>query len=78
MDRIEKAVAKLSSKEREWVRAILEQIGQKQTDNLDIKKLKGREDVFRARKGDIRIMYRIEKEKIFLLVIERRNDNTYK
>lgn len=78
MDRIDKVLTKLSSKEREWIKAILEQISRREIDNLNIKKLKGRDDIFRIRKGDIRIMYRVEKERIFLLAIERRNDNTYK
>ena len=78
MDRIAKAISKLSSKEREWVKVILEQIGKGEFGNLNIKKLKGREDIFRARKGDVRIIYRVTKGKIFVLSIERKSDNTYK
>ena len=78
MDRIDKALVKLSTKEKEWVKEILAQLSRKETDNLNIKKLKGREDIFRVRKGDIRVIYRTEKEKLFLLAIERKNDNTYK
>jgi len=78
MDRIDKALVKLSTKEKEWVKEISAQLSRKETDNLNIKKLKGREDIFRVRKGDIRVIYRTEKEKLFLLAIERKNDNTYK
>lgn len=78
MDRIDKALARLSPKEREWVRDILMRIKKDRLDDLDIKKLKGRNDIFRIRKGNIRIIYRIANKKIFLLAIERRNDNTYK
>jgi len=78
MDRIDKALVKLSTKEKEWVKEILAQLSRKETDNLNIKKLKGREDIFRARKGDIRIIYRVEREKIFLQEIKRKNENTYK
>ena len=78
MDRIDKALVKLSTKEKEWVKEISAQLSRKETDNLNIKKLKGREDIFRARKGDIRIIYRVEREKIFLQEIKRKNENTYK
>jgi len=48
--------------------------------NIDenIKKLKGREDIFRVRKGNLRIIYRIEKEEIFILTVERRSEKTYR
>jgi mRNA-degrading endonuclease RelE of RelBE toxin-antitoxin system len=50
-----------------------------QTDGLDIKKLRGRDDIFRARKGKIRIIYRgDENARFFVLAIERRNETTYK
>ncbi len=78
MDKIEKALRKLSPKERERVKQILEALARGDFAKLDIKKLKGRDDIFRARKGEIRILYRTEKGKIFLLTIERRNDTTYK
>lgn len=44
---------------------------------LDIKKLKGRNDIFRVRKGDLRIVYRQEGKRIFVLLIERRSEGTY-
>ena len=44
----------------------------------NIKKLKGREDIFRVRKGNLRIIYRIEKEEIFILTVERRSEKTYR
>lgn len=44
---------------------------------LDLKKLKGRNDVFRVRKGKIRIIFR-KTETISILAIERRSDNSYK
>lgn len=79
MDKIRKALKKLSVKEQVQVKDILKRVYRQQLANLDIKKLKGREDIFRIRKGDIRIIYRKDKEgKIFLLAIERRTDTTYK
>lgn len=78
MDKIEKALARLTEKERARVRDILTRLRAGDTKGLNIKKLKGREDIFRARKGDIRILYRTEGERIFMLAIERRNEKTYR
>ena len=79
MDRISKFLNKLSQKELTVVKDVLEKIKKGETANLDMKKLKGADNFFRVRKGDIRIIYRInEKEEIILLNIERKNDNTYK
>ena len=44
--------------------------------NLDIKKLKGNENLFRVRKGDIRIIFSVG-ESIRALSVSRRNDTTY-
>ncbi len=79
MDRIAKFLNKLNQKERNAVKYVLEKIKKGEVANLNIKKLKGGSDYFRARKGETRIIYRIDKDgEIILLSIERKNDNTYK
>ncbi len=78
MDKIKKALRKLTPKERGRVKKILEQLNSRNIGDLDIKKLKGRNDIFRARKGDIRIIYRIIEKEIFILAVERRSEKTYK
>ena len=79
MDRIEKALSKLTSKEREKIKAILTEIKSGKTEGLDVKKLKGREDIFRVRKGTLRVIYRIlESSDIVILEIARRSDTTYR
>jgi mRNA-degrading endonuclease RelE of RelBE toxin-antitoxin system len=46
---------------------------------MDIKKLRGYDDIFRVRKGSLRVMYRKDtKREIFVLAIERRGEDTYK
>jgi mRNA-degrading endonuclease RelE of RelBE toxin-antitoxin system len=77
MDKIKKALAKFSAKEREKVKEILKKLISQQPAGLDFKKIKGRDDIYRARSGKIRIIYRQLGDKIFVLAIERRNDNTY-
>lgn len=73
MDRIEKALAKLTPKERTWVMQILQRLIVGDTKGLNVKKLKGRDDIFRVRKGNVRIIYRTVKSGIFILTIERRS-----
>ena len=78
MDKIDKAIARLSEKERAWLKDILRQLSKNDLKGLDVKRLKGRDDIFRVRKGDLRIIYRMQSVKIFILAIERRNERTYK
>jgi len=78
MDRIQKSLKKLSVKERGFVKKILEQLADGDTSGLDLQKLKENEEIYRIRKGDIRIIF-IRKEKgLFILAIERRSEKTYR
>lgn len=78
MDKIEKALNKLSAKERNQVRDILTKLISNNILGLDIQKLKGHSDIFRVRKGDTRIIYRKTANSIFVLAIERRSEKTYR
>lgn len=78
MDRIEKALQKLTPRERRRIAETLERIEQNQWHGLDMKKLKSRHDIFRVRKGNIRIIFRMENKQAFILAIERRSKDTYK
>ena len=78
MDKIEKLLSRLTSKEREDVRFLLARLARKEYKGLDVKKLKGRDNIFRVRKGALRIIYRVVGDAVFLLAIERRNEKTYK
>jgi mRNA-degrading endonuclease RelE of RelBE toxin-antitoxin system len=78
MDKIKKALSKLTDKEKEKIKKILTKIEKGNFTNLNVKKLKARQDIFRVRKGNIRIIYRKEKDSFFILTIERRSDKTYK
>ena len=46
--------------------------------NVDIKKLKGESDIFRVRKGNMRIIYQIRNNQVFILKIGHRKEATYK
>ena len=78
MDKIAKALKKLLPAERQEMRVILNSLKTLNFTGFDIKKLKGRNDVYRIRKGSLRIIFLKKKEKISILTIERRNDNTYR
>lgn len=78
MNKLEKALAKLSAKERKKIKAVLIHIKSGDTASFDTKKLKGYENIFRLRVGSIRIVYKKTNNDISLLLIDNRNDNTYK
>jgi len=78
MDKIKKALNRLGFKEKQKLKSILLQIERDDFRNLDLKRLKGRKDVFRVCKGDMRIIiYRID-DSIRILSIERRSSKTYR
>lgn len=77
MDNIEKALSKLKYNERKKVKEILIKIKKEEFENFDIKKLKGRRDVFRVRKGRIRIIFYKTEDFVKILAIEKRSDRTY-
>jgi len=79
MDKIRKALDKLSAKERAAVRQLLLVVGKGEPTKLDLKKLQGRQDIYRIRKGKIRIIFRrTDKGEFYILAIERRSEKTYR
>lgn len=77
MDDREKVFRKFSKKERLWSVELIRKIIDNDLKGLDVKKLKGSENIFRVRKGDIRIIYRKKGKEIFILDIGRRKEGTY-
>lgn len=78
MNKIQKFLKKLSLRERIEIEKILNLIYHQKFQGLDIKKLKGRNDIYRVRKGQLRIIFLIlEKGNIYLIDISKRNDTTY-
>ncbi len=78
MDKIAKTLKKLTEKERRKIKEILAQLQAGSFKNLNAKKLKGRDDIYRIRKGGLRIIYRMIGEDIFILDVERRSEKTYR
>jgi len=77
-DKITKELAKFTSKERELVKEILSQLKQNGLKGLQITKLRGHQDIFRVKKGRLRIIYRQTRKTINVLAVERRSEKTYR
>ncbi len=78
MDRIDKALDKLSLKEQVKIIKIIKLIKSQRWENLDRKKLRGYHNIYRVRSGQIRIIYQEDKaDEIVILAISRRDDKTY-
>jgi mRNA-degrading endonuclease RelE of RelBE toxin-antitoxin system len=78
MDKIDKTLKRLTDKEREQIKQLLRQLASGNLRGLNIMKLKGRGDVFRVRKGNLRVIYRAQGKEVYVLAIERRSEKTYK
>ncbi|MDP3992871.1 MAG: hypothetical protein Q8Q05_01510 [bacterium] len=78
MDKIDKALKKLTPKERRLLKELLHTIGKSGLEGLDVKKLVGRSDIFRVRKGDLRVILKISGKATNILAIERRSEKTYR
>lgn len=78
MDKIAKALQNLSPKEKELIKSILLKIKNDSLSGFDLKKLKNRDNIFRVRKGKIRIIFKKQANgQYFILAVERRSDKTY-
>ena len=78
MDKFEKALRKLSEKEKDWVKEIVARIVSNDWAGLNVEKLGGYEDTFRVRKGDIRIIFRRDHDgRFFILKVARKSEKTY-
>jgi mRNA-degrading endonuclease RelE of RelBE toxin-antitoxin system len=78
MDRLDKALLKLTAQERQWAEKIFKQMARRDFTGLNVKKLKGYDNIFRIRKGQLRIIYCLEGDWLDLLHIGRGDEKTYK
>lgn len=78
MDKVSKLLKKLTKKERQHLQAALDKLLSGDTVSLDIKKLKGVENIYRVRIGNLRIIFRKESGDIRVLDIGRRDTSTYR
>ena len=78
MDKLSKAIQKLTRKQAAQIAEIIECLLSGKTSNLNIKKLRGFKNIFRVRVGQLRIIFKQESEKIIILDIGKRSGNTYR
>ncbi len=76
-DRVQKVLKKISGKERETIEQLISSILRGDLTRMNIQKLQGREDVYRVRKGTLRIIFQKTKQGIRILAVERRGETTY-
>ena len=78
MTKLIRVLRKFTFDEQKIVKFLIKRLIEKDTKNLDIKKLSGHTDVFRVRKNKLRIIYQILfSGEIIILKIDRRSDTTY-
>ncbi len=78
MPSLKKLLSKFNREEREIIEFLIEKIISLNWRDLDIKKLKGYQNIFRIRKGKIRIIFTKNQKEIAIIAIERRREDTYK
>ena len=78
MDKIDKFLNKLATKQREEINETVEKILKRDFNSLDFKKLQGENKLFRVRKGKIRIVFFQEGDFVEIFDIQNRSDNTYR
>ena len=78
MDKILKLLRRLTQKERLQIEKIVSMLVSGDVSTLDIKKLKGVDDIYRVRIGNLRIIFKKEPKDIRILDIGRRDENTYR
>lgn len=79
MDKIDKFPKKISEKDREKIADLVFRIMSRNFTGLNYKKLKGYSNVYRVRKGDFRITFTADEDKIVNIIsIGHKKENTYK
>lgn len=78
MDALDKLLKKSSYKDKLLILTTLQEIRDPdQRKTLDIKKLVG-EDFYRVRKGNFRIIFHLDGERVVIDAVRLRNEKTYK
>lgn len=78
VDRMRKTLERIPPKQRAILLGVLRRVTADDVVGLDVKKLQGRDDIYRVRKGVFRIIFRkISDKENVIIAIERRSDTTY-
>lgn len=77
MNKIDKFLSRLSFKERIIALEYIDAVKSRNFKDLNFKKLKGFEDLYRIRKSKLRIIFYMNKSEVRIIKIDNRNDHTY-
>lgn len=78
VDRIQKVLKRLTLKQQKSILEAVKKIRANDLRGLDLKKLSGRDDIYRVRQGDFRIIFRrVSQAENAIIAIERKTDTTY-
>lgn len=78
MDKIQKALAKLSKEHRNIFDALMVKLMARDFLGLDMAKMKGYKDVFRIKHGRLRVIFKINRQGLFILEVGLRSEKTYR
>lgn len=78
VDRITKYTDRLPADERRSVEDAMARIKRGDLAGLDVQKLKGHRDIYRARKGKTRLLFQERNGQYILLDVGRRSEKTYR
>jgi len=78
MPTLKKLLSRFNKKDRKILEFLIDRICSLDWRNLDIKKLKGYQNIFRLRKGYLGIIYQVIDKKVLILSIARRKEDTYR
>lgn len=78
MPNLKRLLSKFNKEERRVLEFLIKKVTSFNWQNLDVKKLRGYKDIFRVRKGKMRIIFAKNEKNISILSIERRREDTYK
>lgn len=78
MDELEKFLRKQSIRKRKMVIKLIDDLLRGDFENCSVVKLKGYRNLFRIRKGKIRVIFTKTKDHIVIKKVSFRNEETYK
>lgn len=78
MDAIKKALAKLPKKYQAIFDLLIYRLTARDFLGLDLVKLKGHKDVYRVKQGKLRIIFRMDGDRLLILEVGLRSEKTYR
>ena len=78
MDKVSKFLQEVSLSERKRIDIAISKIITRDLKDLDVKKLQGTKDLYRARVGPFRIIFTHIPGDATIISVDRRDENTYK